>query len=108
MMLFKKSTALILCVVLAVALFAGCSSGGEEKLVASDLTGAQVQEEFWNTDLDASAEYLKGYRAQSLDEVTRNWRQAKMQGNGAILYALYSTDLKELFLSQMKSEFALW
>ncbi len=108
MKLLKRSIALVLCVAMMLVLFAGCSGGSEEKLEPSLITGAQVQEEFWNADLDASAQYLNGYRAQTLEEVTRNWRQAKMQGNGAILYALYSTDLKELFLSQMKSEFGIW
>lgn len=104
----KKIIGLMMALVMALSLCA-CGFGGEEaKLKESDLTGAQVQEEFWNSDLEASAELLMGYRAQSLEEVTRNWRQAKMQGNGAILYALYSSDLKELFLNRMNSEFGIW
>ena len=99
--------AIILCAVMAVSvLMTGC--GGGEKLIPSDITGAQVQEEFWNSDLDASAEFLAGYRAQSLDEVVRNWRQAYMQGNGAILYALFSAELKEIYLTRMKNEFTIW
>lgn len=103
----KRSIAIILCAVMAVSvLLTGC--GGGEKLIPSDITGAQVQEEFWNSDLDASAEFLAGYRAQSLDEVVRNWRQAYMQGNGAILYALFSAELKEIYLTRMKNEFTIW
>lgn len=103
----RRSIAFVLALVMVVALCA-CSKGEEAKLKPSELTGAQVQEEFWNVDIEASAAYLAGYRAQSLDEVTRNWRQAKMQGNGAILYALYSSDLKELYLNRMKQEFGMW
>lgn len=95
-------------VMLFVLLAGGCSNGKTVKLKPSDLTGSQVQEEFWNTNLDASAEYLKGYRAQSLDEVVKNWRQAMMQGNGAIRYALYSDELKLVFLNRMKAEFTIW
>ncbi len=106
MKLTKRSIAIVLSAAMALSLLlTGC---GGEKLIPSDITGAQVQEEFWNADLDASAEFLAGYRAQSLDEVVRNWRQAQMQGNGAILYALYSTELKEIFLTRMKNEFTIW
>ena len=103
----KKSIAVVICVVMALTFaLTGCTGG--EKLIPSDITGAQVQEEFWNSDLDASAEFLNGYRAQSLEEVVMNWRQAQMQGNGAILYALYSTELKEIYLTRMKNEFTIW
>lgn len=106
MKITKRSIAIVICAVMAFSLaLTGC---GGEKLIPSDITGAQVQEEFWNSDLDASAEFLNGYRAQSLDEVVRNWRQAHMQGNGAILYALYSAELKEIFLTRMKNEFTIW
>lgn len=109
MKMTKRSIAVILSVVMMFALFAsGCGKGSEAKLKPSDITGAQVQEEFWNPDLDASAAFLDGYRAQSLDEVVRNWRQAKMQGNGAILYALYSNELKEIYLNRMKNDFTIW
>ena len=104
----KKSIEIVICVVMALSFaLTGCGGGGE-KLIPSDITGAQVQEEFWNSDLDASAEFLKGYRAQSLEEVVMNWRQAQIQGNGAILYALYSTELKEIYLTRMKNEFTIW
>ena len=107
MKITKRSISVILCtVMLFTVALAGC--GSKEKLQPSDITGAQVQEEFWNSDLDASAEILNGYRAQSLEEVVMNWRQAKMQGNGAILYALYSAELKEIYLNRMKSDFAIW
>ena len=79
----------------------GCAEDETSKLVASDLTGAQILDAFWDTDLAASAEKLNGYRAQSVEEVLNNWRQAKAQGNGAILYALYDTNKKELFLNTM-------
>lgn len=106
MKITKRSIALVICAVMVVLIaMTGC---GGEKTIPSDITGAQVQEEFWNSDLDASAKILDGYRAQSLDEVVMNWRQAQMQGNGAILYALYSTELKEIYLTKMKNEFTIW
>lgn len=108
MKLIKKLLAAALTLVVIASLCAcGCSSD-TNKLVASDLSGAEVLNEFWNTDLDASAEFLNGYRAQSIEEVTQNWRQAKMQGNGAILYALYAPARKEICLQQMKANFGSW
>ncbi len=109
MKLMKNTLALVMAAVLMLS-FAGCgcSKGESNSLVPSDLTGADILNAFWDTDLDASAQKLDGYRAQSIEEVTNNWRQAKMQGNGAILYSLYSTDLKTVFLQKMKSEFGIW
>ncbi|MGM9551603.1 MAG: hypothetical protein ACI3XA_05050 [Clostridia bacterium] len=101
---FKRGLLLAAVVVFALSLTA-CFGPKIEK---STITGTEVQEEFWNVDLDASAAKLNGYRAQSVDEVVRNWRQAKMQGNGAILYAIFSPDLKEVYLQQMKSRFGCW
>ena len=95
--MIKKVTALLLLVALMLAV-SGCG-GGVKK---SDITGAEAQEQFWENDLDKSAEYLSGFRAQTPEEVTSIWRQAKMQGNGALQYALYSSDLKEVFLDNMK------
>lgn len=92
----KRVTAFI--AVIAV-IFTLCACGGVKK---SGITGAEAQEEFWNSDLDASAEVLNQFRAQTPEEVTSIWRQAKMQGNGALIYALYAEDLKEVFLDTMK------
>lgn len=83
-------------------LFLLCACGGE-KLVKSKISGAEAQEEFWSTDFDASAARLSEFRAQSPEEVTSIWRQAKIQGNGALLYALYSSSLKGIFLEQIKN-----
>lgn len=105
----KNVLALIMAVIMVMSFAAcGCSSDGKNELIPSDLSGADILNAFWDTDLDASAEKLNGYRAQSLDEVVANWRQAKMQGNGAILYSLYSSDQKVVFLQRMKSEFGIW
>ncbi len=100
----KKGIAVMVALVLALSLTA-CFGPKIEK---SELTGAEVQEEFWNADMVASAKRLDGYRAQSVKEVVQNWRQAKMQGNGAILYAIYSPDLKPVYLQQMQSRFGCW
>ena len=109
MKLMKKALILALATIMLVGMCAcGCSKDNSNKLVASDLTGAEILDAFWDTDLDASAAKLNGYRAQSVEEVVNNWRQAKMQGNGAILYSLYSASLKELFLQRMKNEFSIW
>lgn len=99
----KKGLVLVLVLAMVFSL-AACGS----KLEKSELTGAEVMDEFWNLDLDASAEKLNGYRAQSVEEVVANWRQAKMQGNGAILYALYSPDQREVYLHQMKITYGCW
>jgi hypothetical protein len=95
-------------ILLATALFAVslCSCG--EKPKESGITGAEAQEEFWSTDIDASAERLNEFRAQSPQEVVNDWRQAKVQGNGALMYALYSPDLKELFLDDVKTVYGSW
>lgn len=102
MKLMKKGFVFFMLAVMLVTVCAcGCSKDETSKLIESDLTGAEILDEFWSIDLAASAEKLDGYRAQTVDEVLSNWRQAKTQGNGAILYALYSTDLKEAYLDRM-------
>ncbi len=108
MKMTKRCIAAFLAVVM-VSMLALSGCGAEEvKLVESDITAAQVQEEFWNNNLDASAEFLNGFRAQSPEEVGRLWQHAKIHGNGAILYALYSSDVKETYLYAMKRDFAIW
>lgn len=109
MKFIKKGIVLLMTLAMLMSTAAcGCSKGEGEKLTPSDLTGSEVLDAFWDTDLDASAEKLNGYRAQSVEEVVNNWRQAKMQGNGAILYALYAPQLKETYLQKMKNEFSIW
>ena len=95
--MIKKLTGLLLSALMIFAI-SGCGSGVKK----SDVTGAEAQEQFWESDLDKSAEFLNGFRAQTPEEVTSIWRQAKMQGNGALQYALYSSDLKEVFLDRIK------
>lgn len=97
--IIKKTAALLLSSAVLVSL---CACGGE-KLIESGISGEEAQEEFWNLDIEASAEKLAEFRAQSADEVVDIWRQAKMQGNGALMYALYSPSLKGIFLEQIKN-----
>ncbi len=93
------------CLVCAAAVsFAACGS----KLKKSDISSGDVQNELWNMDLDASAEKIQGFRAQTPLEVMQLWSQAKKQGNGALMYGVYSSDLKVIFLDKMKSEKGSW
>ena len=108
MKLMKKGIILAMVFTMLVSICScGCSKD-TDNVLASDITGAEVLDAFWDSDLDASAEKLNGYRAQSAQEVANNWRQAQMQGNGAILYALYSTSLKDIYLQRMKNDFGSW
>lgn len=103
MKIVKKATAILASAMLICSL---CSC--TEKPQESGITGAEAQEEFWNGDLEASAEKLAEFRAQSPEEVVNIWRQAKMQGNGALMYALYSADLKEVFFEKIKDNPTGW
>lgn len=102
-----KRTKRIFAAAAAAAMLASLGACAE-KPKESGITGAEAQEEFWNLELDKSAEKLNAFRPQSPEEVTSIWRQARVQGNGALMYALYSADLKPIFLEKAKREYGGW
>ncbi|MDO4562740.1 MAG: hypothetical protein Q4C12_02785 [Clostridia bacterium] len=87
-----KKTAALLC---AVIMLAAC--GG------SSITSDEAQLQYANTDLEASAEILNGFKAETANEAAELWRTAKRDGNGALMYALYSSALKPTFLERCVS-----
>lgn len=82
----------------------------DETVVPSPVSGAEVMNQLWATSLDASAAIIDPYHAESVEEVLNLWKQAHMQkndqgivnGNGALIYAICSPDLRPRCLEIIK------
>lgn len=97
----------VVSIIMALAILMSVTACGS-KVKKSDITSVDAMNELWNLNLDESAEKLNGFRAQTPEEVMQLWSQGKKQGNGALIYAVYSSDLKGVFLEKMKSTKGSW
>lgn len=87
----------------------------DETVIESQVSADEVMAAFWEAP-ETSASFLGGYHAESVDEITRNWKQAFMQkdangnvnGNGALLYALCSPEKREFCYNDIMNKIGSW